>query len=172
MYSVNGNCFRISVRNLVEFMCAEGDIDNRNTGSNDVKIMQEGARIHRKIQHSMGTMYHAEVPLKIEIPLVSDLGIEYVLQVEGRADGIIADINYDEDGNKEPESDAIIDEIKTMQTDVSLLKEPVYVHKAQALVYGYIYASQKKLSKIGIQMTYVTPEPETINRFLVDCTCV
>ena len=56
MYSVNGNCFRISVRNLVEFMCAEGDIDNRNTGSNDVKIMQEGARIHRKIQHSMGTM--------------------------------------------------------------------------------------------------------------------
>ena len=88
MYSVNGNCFRISVRNLVEFMCAEGDIDNRNTGSNDVKIMQEGARIHRKIQHSMGTMYHAEVPLKIEIPLVSDLGIEYVLQVEGRADGI------------------------------------------------------------------------------------
>ena len=43
-----------------------------------------------------------------------------------------------------------------MQTDVSLLKEPVYVHKAQALVYGYIYASQKKLSKIGIQMTYVT----------------
>lgn len=69
----------------------------------------------------MGTMYHAEVPLKIEIPLVSDLGIEYVLQVEGRADGIIADINYDEDGNKEPESDAIIDEIKTMQTDVSLL---------------------------------------------------
>ena len=81
MYSVNGNCFRISVRNLVEFMCAEGDIDNRNTGSNDVKIMQDGARIHRKIQHSMGTMYHAEVPLKIEIPLVSDLGIEYVLQV-------------------------------------------------------------------------------------------
>ena len=42
MYSVNGNCFRISVRNLVEFMCAEGDIDNRNTGGNDVKIMQEG----------------------------------------------------------------------------------------------------------------------------------
>ena len=82
MYSVNGNCFRISVRNLVEFMCAEGDIDNRNTGSNDVKIMQEGARIHRKIQHSMGTMYHAEVPLKIEIPLVSDLGIEYVLQLK------------------------------------------------------------------------------------------
>ena len=80
MYSVNGNCFRISVRNLVEFMCAEGDIDNRNTGSNDVKIMQEGARIHRKIQHSMGTMYHAEVPLKIEIPLVSDLGMYYRLK--------------------------------------------------------------------------------------------
>ena len=79
-------------------------------------------------------------------------------------------IDYDEDGNKEPESDVIIDEIKTMQTDVSLLKEPVYVHKAQALVYGYIYASQKKLPKIGIQMTYVTPEPETINKFLEEYT--
>lgn len=170
MYTIKGNCFRISVRNLVEFMCAEGDIDNRNTGSNDVAIMQEGARIHRKIQHSMGAMYHAEVPLKIELPMISGNGTEYTVLLEGRADGIIADIIQNEDGDKIPTGNVTIDEIKTMQADVSLLQEPVYVHKAQALVYGYIYARQKNLPGIGIQMTYVTPEPETVKRFSEEYT--
>ena len=55
-------------------------------------LLEVMSPVSGSIQHSMGTMYHAEVPLKIEIPLVSDLGIEYVLQVESRADGIIADI--------------------------------------------------------------------------------
>lgn len=170
MYTIKGNCFRISVRNLVEFMCAEGDIDNRNTGSNDVAIMQEGARIHRKIQHSMGAKYHAEVPLKIELPMISGNGTEYTVLLEGRADGIIADIIQNEDGDKIPTGNVTIDEIKTMQADVSLLQEPVYVHKAQALVYGYIYARQKNLPGIGIQMTYVTPEPETVKRFSEEYT--
>ncbi len=170
MYSVKGNCFRISVRNLVEFMYASGDIDNRNTGSNDIAVMQEGARIHRKIQHSMGALYHAEVPLKTELEMTSGTGIDYILSIEGRADGIIADIEEDEDGEKKPVGEVVIDEIKTMQADVSVLNEPVYVHKAQAMVYAYIYADRKKLKNIGVQMTYVTPEPETIKRFREDYT--
>ena len=52
MYVIKDNTFNISVRNLVEFMCLGGDIDNRDTGVADVKVMQEGARLHRKIQHS------------------------------------------------------------------------------------------------------------------------
>ena len=55
MYTVVDDVFRISVRNLVEFMCTSGDIDNRDVSVPDVKVMQEGARIHRKIQHSMGS---------------------------------------------------------------------------------------------------------------------
>ena len=53
MYTAVDDVFRISVRNLVEFMCTSGDIDNRDVSVPDVKVMQEGARIHRKIQHSM-----------------------------------------------------------------------------------------------------------------------
>ena len=60
---------RISVRNLVEFILREGDIDNRiSSGMLDKNTMQLGSRIHRKIQRRMGSAYHAEVPLKIQIP--------------------------------------------------------------------------------------------------------
>ena len=50
---------RISVRNLVEFILREGDIDNRKAGLPDKEAMQLGGRIHRKIQRQMGSDYHA-----------------------------------------------------------------------------------------------------------------
>ena len=75
---------RISVRNLVEFILREGDIDNRTGGGQDPENMQMGSRIHRKIQRQMGSDYQAEVPLKTEI--VCDV---FILKIEGRADGLI-----------------------------------------------------------------------------------
>ena len=39
---------RISVRNLVEFILREGDIDNRTGGGQDPENMQMGSRIHRQ----------------------------------------------------------------------------------------------------------------------------
>ena len=59
---------RISVRNLVEFILREGDIDNRIAGTTEKDAMQLGSKIHRKIQRQMGSFYRAEVPLKIQIP--------------------------------------------------------------------------------------------------------
>lgn len=44
---------RISVRNLVEFILRNGDLDSRR-GSMDKEAMQKGGRIHRKIQKQMG----------------------------------------------------------------------------------------------------------------------
>lgn len=165
MYVIKDNTFNISVRNLVEFMCLGGDIDNRDTGVADVKVMQEGARLHRKIQHSMGSNYRAEVLLRNKEELTSEGGIEYELRIEGRADGIIADIEEDEDGNKLPIGEVTIDEIKTMQSDVGKLKEPVYVHKAQAMVYAYIYLTKYNLESIDVQLTYCNTETEKIVRF-------
>ena len=75
---------RISVRNLVEFILREGNIDNRTGGGQDPENMQMGSRIHRKIQRQMGSDYQAEVPLKTEI--VCD---GFTLKIEGRADGLI-----------------------------------------------------------------------------------
>lgn len=139
---------KISVRNLVEFIFRSGDLDNRVGGRREADAMQEGSRIHRKIQKQMGSSYTAEVPLSITLPICRE-DIEFLLVVEGRADGII----------KEEEA-VTIDEIKGMYMDLAYLLEPVPVHKAQAMCYAYIYALQNELEKIGIRMTYCNLETE------------
>ena len=128
----------ISVRNLVEFIFREGDIDNRRGGVASAEAMMEGTRIHRKIQKEQGSGYMAEVPLKHTV-----CAENYELTVEGRADGIFTeeDLTY-------------IDEIKGIYLNPAHLEEPIYVHKAQAMCYAYIFALQNELERIGIQMTY------------------
>ena len=44
---------KLSVRNLVEFVLREGDIDNRSRVS-EKDAMEAGSRMHRKIQKNMG----------------------------------------------------------------------------------------------------------------------
>lgn len=58
---------RISVRDLVEFVLREGDIDNRKIGMSDKDVMAMGGRLHRKIQRQMGSDYHAETAMKLQI---------------------------------------------------------------------------------------------------------
>ena len=141
-------CIRISVRNLVEFILRHGDIDNR-TGGADKDAMQQGSRIHRKIQRQMGAEYRAEVALKYEV-----LCEDFVLSVEGRADGII-----------ELPKRVVVDEIKGVFKDLKRLEEPQLLHLAQAKCYAYIYAEQKDLDEIGVQMTYCNLDTEEIKRF-------
>ncbi len=145
---------RISVRNLVEFVLRSGDIDNRHSGKAQKEAMQAGSRIHRKIQKRMGSNYRAEVPLKHTL---EDEEQEIVLLVEGRADGIL-----------EENGITTIDEIKGMYMDVSRLEEPVMVHLAQAMCYGYFYCCDKDLDGVRLQMTYVNLETEEVKRFHVD----
>ena len=140
---------RISVRNLVEFIFRSGDIDNRIGKGAQKEAMQEGSRMHRKIQGRMGMEYRAEVPLKLEVPHE-----QYVLALEGRADGIITNA----DG-------VTVDEIKCMYTDVTRFEEPIFVHKAQAMCYAYIYALQNGLDQISVQLTYCDLDTEEICRF-------
>ena len=104
---------KISVRELVEFILRSGDIDNRVGGKKDAESMLAGARIHRKIQRSMGSDYHAEVSLKHLIPMEN-----FDLQIEGRADGVI-------DGNP-----VAIDEIKGVYKSLEYLDETVIKRKA------------------------------------------
>lgn len=140
---------KISVRNLVEFILRSGNLDNRRTSAADREAMQKGSKIHRKIQKQMKASYKAEVPLKWE-----EEYSDFIIEIEGRADGIIDD-----------EEECVIDEIKGVYRDLYFLEEPVPVHKAQAMCYAYFYASQKKLSKMEVQMTYCHLETEEIKRF-------
>lgn len=144
----------VSVRNLVEFILRGGDIDNRRSSSPE-NAMQEGGRIHRMIQRQMGLSYHAEVSLKHSY----EAG-EYVIILEGRADGVILPA---EPGNAEEL--VTIDEIKGTYRDLSRIKEPAAVHLAQAMCYAYMYAEQKGIERICVRMTYCNIETEELKFF-------
>lgn len=145
---------KISVRNLVEFILRSGDIVSSESGLADPDAMQEGTRIHKKLQKRMGTSYRAEVPLSITLPVTRD-NIALEITVEGRADGIFP----------EKDDSIIIDEIKGVYRQLSHLSEPVAVHRAQAMCYGYIYALENKLKSIGIRMTYCYIPTEEVRYF-------
>ena len=140
----------------------------------------------------MGEGYEAEVPLKVCIEAE-----DYILEVEGRADGIfymteemLAEIRAEENrydqltlGFEEPEEHFAsigtteqtgnmyyIDEIKGIYRNVRAMENPVYVHKAQAMCYAYIYALQHGLEHIGVQMTYCNLDNEEIRYFREEYT--
>ena len=140
---------RISVRNLVEFILREGDIDNRTGGGQDPENMQMGSRIHRKIQRQMGADYQAEVPLKTEI--VCD---GFILKIEGRADGLI-----------HTKEQVMVDEIKGVLRELDRVQEPAGIHLAQAKCYASMVAEQEGADEIGVQMTYCQMETEEVKRF-------
>lgn len=156
----------ISVRNLVEFILRSGDLDNRRIGRSSVDAMQEGSRIHRKIQKQMGLNYSAEVPLSIGLPVSKD-GLDFDIYVDGRCDGILLNDEVIEeiDGTSKACPEVIVDEIKGIYMDLYYLKEPIEVHKAQAMCYAYIYAKQEGLEEIGTRITYCNLETEAIKYF-------
>lgn len=155
----------ISVRRLVEFVLRSGSIDNR-IHQVSADAMQEGSRIHRMIQKSMGPDYHAEVPLKYTY----NTG-RYDLVIEGRADGILDkffnETSYDaqeslfEAGKELP----LVDEIKGTYRDLNKMKEPVEVHLAQAKCYAAIYLGQKNCPGIKVRMSYCNMDTEEMKYF-------
>lgn len=130
---------KISVRNLIEFVMRSGDIDN--TFRDNARLI-EGIRAHQKIQSSFGDNYKKEVSLKNSTTISS-----VTFNVFGRADGLIKD-----------GSDYIIDEIKSTARDLSDIDDTNKLHWAQGMCYAYFYALDKKLSKIYINLTYVSVE--------------
>ncbi len=165
---------RISVRNLVEFVLRSGDIDDRVGGADSIKAMQEGTRIHKKLQKQGGKNYHAEVPLRTIVPFE-----DYDLLIEGRADGLI----YEEDADKalldvvQEELPAVgneiyslsqvkVDEIKGVYRDLDLMTEPEMLHLAQAKCYAYMVAKDNDLESIDVQITYCNLDTEEVIRFL------
>lgn len=163
-----------SVRQLVEFIFRSGDIDNRR-GMAPERAMQEGSRLHRMIQGSMGENYAAEVLLRYQY--VTE---KYTIKIEGRADGIIYEGRQTIDKALEDHSPVTIrqlieneeydlvtiDEIKCVAKKLEYMKQPVPVHLAQAKTYAYIYAQQKQLPMIRVRMTYCNFETEDIRYFI------
>lgn len=169
----------ISVRRLVEFILRSGDISEGMQIRDTLESMQAGARIHKKLQSSAGSDYHAEVALSVTI----DMG-DYDLIVQGRADGIIYKEKskasekgimpdslkaYSIDKGFFPELKRSlgtgIDEIKGTYRDLRLMKEPDPLHIAQAKCYGFIFLFANNLNETDITVTYCNIDSGAIKRF-------
>ncbi len=154
---------RVSVRGLVEFILRSGDIDNRiHQASPDA--MQEGGRIHRMIQKSMGPDYHAEIPLTYEKNYE-----KYNLIIEGRADGVLdrymdeplSSLEMGQSSFLPAERYApMIDEIKGTYRELAKMKEPVPVHLAQAKCYAAMYLYERHYPEVDVRMTYCNMDTE------------
>lgn len=160
---------KISVRNLVEFIMRSGDLSVSSTGLREPDAMQEGTRIHKKLQRRMGSGYAAEVALAIEYPVTCD-GIDFTIALEGRADGIYHDSGAGDlqkgHGVFGPdESGMVVDEIKGVYRNIHSMEKPVPVHRAQALCYAFIYAKQHSLKVMGIRMSYCHIPTEEVRYF-------
>lgn len=137
----------ISIRSLVEFTLMSGDLDGRFTGSNRAV---EGTKAHQKVQKTYGNEYTPEVTLKYSFDYE-----DYNITVQGRADGILIE-----------EDRIIIDEIKSTMIPLDLLEENKNpAHWGQAKCYAYIYAREKNLDTIDIQLTYYNLEAEETRKF-------
>ncbi len=137
---------KISVRNLVEFILRSGDlISTFISSSRNV----DAIRAHQKIQKAAPKEYKAEIMLSY-IFESKDINLE----ISGRADGII-----------EYSDKVIIDEIKTTMAPLELIDEDFNkLHWAQAKCYAFIYAHDKGMRDIIVQLTYYQMETKEIKR--------
>ncbi len=144
---------KVSIRNLVEFILREGDIESGSSGARDAEAMQEGVRIHKHLQRRGGADYRAEVNMSVEKTLIYD-NYPVTIKIEGRADGVIENNN-----------EVTINEIKSMYSDVTKLERAYNVHLAQAKCYAAIYCITENISEIKVRMTYCQIETLLIKEF-------
>jgi Rad3-related DNA helicase len=134
------DAIHISVRILVEHVYSSGSIDSRFRSQS---TLLDGTRIHQKIQKTYQDSDQKEVYLRAEV--ASD-DLSFI--IDGRCDGLL--FRGDE---------VIIDEIKSFSQTSEQIQQGGYpVHWAQAKMYAYMYAKDKDLQEIYVQLTYVQVE--------------
>lgn len=140
--------YKISIRNLIEFVLRSGDIDSEGTVSVSNERALLGANLHRKIQRDW-----AKRDFKIEQSLSITVNLDnYDLLIEGRADGIDTQSNI-----------ITIYEIKTVGIDLGKIDEKYDpLHWAQAYCYAYIYLKQNNIEEANVCIVYCNSETEEI----------
>ncbi len=139
----------IGVRELVEFVLRSGDLKVEFAGASRAA---DAIRIHQRIQFGRPAGYAPEVSIsrRVETP-------DFALAIGGRIDGVF-------EGLAVP----VIDEIKTTRRRLEeCLREENPLHWGQAKLYAFLYAEERGLAEIGVQLTYArldTGETRDIRR--------
>ncbi len=127
----------LSVHELVDFLLRQGDIDDRVFNQS---TMSEGTRLHLYHQGKQSRNYVSEMYLKETFEVDG-----YEVTLDGRADGVI----FNPDG-------VIVDEIKSTVAPLKEFHEENEAwHLGQAKCYALMIAHTYKLSKVGVQLTYI-----------------
>ncbi len=138
---------QISAGELSEFCFPQGSLGVMPS----VDRMYEGTKAHRKLQsiykEDESIKYQREVPLEITKEYDS-----FTLKIQGRADGIFFD-----------KKDWYIHEIKSTYTSFRSIERPLKLaHKAQMMIYAYIFAKEQSLSIIKCRLSYFCLTDEQI----------
>lgn len=154
----------LSVRELVEFVLAQGSIDRRG-GSDQYQRANEGARLHRKLQKQAKERYREAY--RSEVSLCKETkedGICY--RIFGRADAVLQE-----------ENGVVVEEIKTIETPLSSVSDNPDsagyrpLHWAQAKCYAYLLCCERQLTEICVQLIYCQTETEETVSFVKQFSC-
>ncbi len=133
----------LSVHELVDFVLRTGDIDNRVF---NLETMNRGTQIHGYYQAKQNDKYLAEQAVKYEFNYE-----DYSIVLHGRVDGII--IKNDK---------VTIEEIKSTNSDLeTFFTANEAWHLGQAECYALIYSLMHNLTKIRVQLTYISQIDDT-----------
>ncbi len=141
----------ISVREMIEFACRTGSIDNAISQSYVMERAVEGTIVHKQVQK-----FRQEDALKNNYIYNSELNLslvfetkEHFVNLQGRADGLIVNDN-----------EIIIEELKSTRKRLEEITEQSLnkLHKLQMEIYGYIYCMTNGLTDISLALTYIEVE--------------
>lgn len=126
----------VSVRDLIEFVLRRGGLTRGSFRS--ARRAHEGTRGHQDVQRQRPAAYQPEVPIRDEIRTPSG----QVIVVQGRVDGIM-----------QTAAGWLVEEIKTVVGEWD--GEARESHWSQAKVYAALWARERRLAEIDIQLTYL-----------------
>lgn len=140
----------VSVRSLVSFVFAEGDIEPPGFGS---------ARVRSGILGHLAVRRMRPEGARFEVPLQARFGDElFELELHGRADALLLE------GER-----IIVDEVKTTRQALAELEESRQ-HWAQVQLYGCLLAQREDLEELDLQLTYYQLETKEIREFRRTCS--
>ncbi len=152
----------LAVKDLIHYVFASGNLDFKQK---NLEAKYEGQRLHMKHQSDYHKTDEKEVFIQCDVPYKEER-----FELSGRIDGVLKRLEK-----------PIIEEIKTTETDLSLITEKTYpAHLAQAKVYAYMFMNNNNLADITLRLTYIhrhdhtkktieqTYTKETLKAFLDD----
>jgi DNA excision repair protein ERCC-2 len=134
------------VRELVEFALRQGDLGGERGFVGPHRALA-GTRGHQRLQRSRPAGYQKEVRLSHVIETA-----DFILRIQGRIDGLLATTH-----------EVLLEEIKTVQGGWNHAADPL--HWAQAKLYGFIYAHDRALEQITLQLTYLDLDTGELTEF-------